>query len=179
MKIITVINEIMRTAGEKSVTLPQLTRTGLLLALMLLFQSLRLVLPLPPFVAVFIIGSLVNACLLLAVEFAGWRPALVAPLAAYLQQLLPLPLFMLPVAAANAAYVLGYAALAGRSRPLAVSLAIAVKFGIVYCVVTWLTGYVALPAAMASRLAMLLGWPQLITGISGGMIAYAVCRRKL
>ncbi|MDU4960776.1 MAG: hypothetical protein E6X17_08975 [Sporomusaceae bacterium] len=163
--------------------LQQLTRTGLLLALMLLFQSLRLLLPLPPFASVFVIGSLVNACLLLAVEFCGWRPALlpalIAPLAAYLQQMLPLPVFILPVAAANAAYVLGYAALAGRCRPLAVAVATAAKFIIVYFVVAWLTGYVDLPQAVASRLAMLLGWPQLITGIAGGGLCYVVRKRNV
>jgi hypothetical protein len=163
--------------------LKQLTRAALILALMIVFQSLRLVMPVPPFISVFVVGSLVNACLLLAVEFAGWRqallPAVIAPLVAYLQQMLPLPLFILPVAAANSAYVLGYTVLAGRNRALAVAVATGAKFAIVYFVVAWLTGYVALPGNIADRLTMLLGWPQLITGIIGGMICFAVCKRKI
>ena len=43
---------------------------GFLLALMIIFQSIRLVAPLPVFIMIFIVGSTVNACLLLAVNYS-------------------------------------------------------------------------------------------------------------
>jgi hypothetical protein len=148
---------------------------------MIVFQSLRLFMPVPPFVSIFVIGSLVNACLLIAVEIAGWRlaliPAIVAPVVAYMQQVLPLPVFIIPIAAANGAYVTGYMALAERNRLLAVILATAAKFTIIYVAVHGLIKYVALPAKLAAMLTMLLGWPQIVTGFIGGMICLALRKR--
>lgn len=161
--------------------LKQMTRLALIVALMLVFQSLRLVLPLPPFMSVFLIGSLVNACLLAAVDTGGWRlaliPAAVAPVVAYLQQLLPLPVLIAPIAAANGAYVLGYRALADRNRLGAVALATAAKFAAVYLTVQGLLKYLVLPGNAAAILAMTLGWPQIFTGLAGGAVYFAVRRR--
>lgn len=161
--------------------LKQMTRMALLLALMIVFQSLRLLIPVPPFVSVFVIGSLVNACLLIAVEMAGWRlallPAIVAPVVAYMQQLLPLPVLIVPIAAANGAYVLGYKALVEYSRLSAVVLATAAKFVIVYVSVAWLLKYIALPEKLAAMLTMTLGWPQIVTGLFGGMICLVMRKR--
>ena len=86
-----------------------LTRTGLLLALTLVFQSLRFLIPLPPWMSTFLIGSLVNAALLVALQALGLRSALliacVTPVVAWLQQLLPLLVFILPVALGNSLYI--------------------------------------------------------------------------
>jgi len=79
-----------------------LTRTALLLALALLFQSIRLLIPIPPLLSTFLIGSLMNSCFLIAAEMAGAGPAIVlvslVPIVAYFQQVLPLPIFIIPVA---------------------------------------------------------------------------------
>jgi len=77
-----------------------ITRTALLLASTLILQSLRLVLPLPPQTSMFLIGSLVNLCFVLAVLKIGWKSglliALVTPVFAYVEGMLPfLPLFFL------------------------------------------------------------------------------------
>lgn len=159
----------------------RLNRTALLLALVVVFQSLRLYLPIPAFVSVYIIGSFVNACLLVAAATAGWRAALVlavtAPVVAYLQQALPLPALILPVAAANIAYVGGYLILAGLNRVLAVSTATTAKFIVVYLTVTGLIQYLGITGNMASMLTMMLGWPQWITGFGGGAIFFAVHKK--
>jgi len=159
----------------------KLSRTALLLALMIVFQSLRLYLPLPPFVAVFIIGSLVNACLLLAAVTGGWKAAgtlaVVAPVVAYLQQALPLPVLLLPVAVANLAYVSGYLALAGRNSMLAISAATTAKFIVIYIAVVIVIQYAGLWGDITGPLTMLLGWPQWITGFGGGVIFLAVRKR--
>lgn len=160
----------------------RLTRAALLLAIMLIFQSIRLFIPVPPFVSMFVIGSAVNACLLLAVEQASWKLALVlaviAPVIAYLQQVLPLPIFILPVAAANSAYVLGYY-LGNRYTGYwpATGIAAVAKASAMFAMVTWVISWVQLPAKLAAALSMMLGWPQLITGVGGGILCFAVLKR--
>ncbi|GBG58525.1 hypothetical protein SPFL3102_03892 [Sporomusaceae bacterium FL31] len=159
----------------------KMNRTALLLALMIVFQSLRLYLPIPSFVSVYIIGSMVNACLLLAASMVGWKAAFVlavtAPVVAYLQQVLPLPVLILPVAAANLAYVTGYLVLAGQNKVLAISMATATKFMIVYLTVIGLIQYIGITGNMAAMLTMMLGWPQWITGFGGGAIFFAVHKK--
>lgn len=160
-----------------------LTRAALLLAVMLLFQSLRFIIPLPPFISLFVIGSAVNACLLLAVEQAGGRLALVlavlAPLIAYAQQVLPLPVFIIPVAAANAAYVVGYKLGFTLGRWPAVGIATLMKAAALYFMITWILGWVQLPGPLAAVMSMMFGWPQLITGFGGGLLCFIVQRRVL
>ncbi len=158
-----------------------LARAALLLALTVIFQSLRLVIPLPPFFTTFVIGSLVNACLLVALETAGLGPAvviaLVAPVVAYLQGLLFLPVFVPPVAAAHLLYVLTYKTLLARGRIAAVGLATAVKAAVLFASFAWLLTLVAVPAPLAAGLMFVMGWPQVFTGIMGGILATVVCRR--
>ena len=162
-------------------SLKRLNRTALLLALMIVFQSLRLYLPLPAFVSVYLIGSLVNACLLLAANTLGPRPAWVlaiaAPVVAYLQQVLPLPVLILPIAAANLAYIGGYLLLSSRGSLLAVTTATTAKFSILYLTVTLLSQTLGITGKAATTLTLLLSWPQWITGLGGGVIFLAVRKR--
>ena len=85
------------------------TRTGLLLAVTLLLQGIRLLLPIPPQVSMFLIGSLVNACLILAVLKVGWKSGLVVacitPVFAWLEGMLPFLPFIIPVAVGNSVLV--------------------------------------------------------------------------
>ena len=79
-----------------------LTGTALLLAITLLSQSLRLWVPLPMMTSMFIIGSLVGTCMILATWkyglWAGISIAVVAPVVAFLQGMLKL-IPLLPVVA--------------------------------------------------------------------------------
>lgn len=162
-------------------TVKVLSRTALLLALMLLFQSLRLYLPMPVFISAYIVGSLVNACLLLATAALGPKPAsalaVVAPVIAYLQQALPLPFLILPVATANLAYIGGYLLTSSRGSWPAITAAATAKFIILYLTVTILIEYLGVTGRPAAVLTLLLGWPQWITGLGGGVIFFAVHRR--
>ncbi len=158
-----------------------LTRVALLLALMVVAQSLRLCVPLPFYISMYGVGSLVNACLLLALAVGGLRAGLVlaciAPVIAFFQQLLPLPALVLPVAAANAAYLAGYYAL--RKKPfLAISAAAAAKFVFLYATVEAAATLFALPELVTTVLSLLLGWPQWITGLGGGVI-FLVMRKRM
>ncbi len=159
----------------------KMTRASLLLALMIVLQSLRLFMPVPPFLSMFVIGSAVNACLLVAVETAGWQAAIVlafaAPVIAYVQQVLPLPVLMLPVAAANIIYILGYKILLPTNRWLAIGVAAALKMAGLYYAVSWLLMAVDIPEILATVLKMMLSWPQFITGAVGGILCFLVVAR--
>lgn len=159
----------------------RLTRAALLLALMVVLQSIRLLVPVPPFVSMFVIGSAVNACLLLAVEKTGWRFALVlavtAPAVAALQQFLPSPLFIFPVAAANIIYVTGYRALLKTNRWLAVVVAAALKMLGMYMAISIVLEVAELSDKLAAGLKMMFGYPQLITGAIGGVLCYVIVNR--
>ena len=156
--------------------LRKLSRSALLLALALVFQSLRFVVPIPPIASTFLIGSLVNATLLVALQTVGLGPALliacVTPVVAYLQQLLPLPVFIVPVAIGNCLFVwLFYKLL--RIGPVwpAIGGAALGKAAFFYLAFSWLLTFIKLPPAITTGLLFVMGWPQLVTGIFGGLLA--------
>ncbi|WP_371361421.1 hypothetical protein SRRS_28380 [Sporomusa rhizae] len=158
-----------------------LTRTALLLSLTLIFQSLRFFIPVPPFLSTFIIGSLVNASLLIAAEKAGLWPAIIiaaiAPVVAYFQQLLPLPVFIVPVALGNIAYIILFLIALRWSRLLSIVSATIGKTGLLYGIFAWLLTFVAIPPKLAAGIMLAMSWPQLVTGIFGGILASLAVRR--
>ena len=159
-----------------------LTRTGLLLALTLVFQSLRFLIPLPPWMSTFLIGSRVNAALLVALLALGMRSALliacVTPVVAWLQQLLPLPVFILPVALGNSLYIWLFSRLR-RAGPewLAVGSAALGKAAFFFLAFRGLLSMLELPPALSAAILFVMGWPQLVTGLIGGFIAIYAWRR--
>lgn len=159
-----------------------LTRTGLLLALTLVFQSLRFLIPLPPWMSTFLIGSLVNAALLVALQALGLRSALliacVTPVVAWLQQLLPLPVFILPVALGNSLYIWLFSRLR-RAGPewLAVGSAALGKAAFFFLAFRGLLSMLELPPALSAAILFVMGWPQLVTGLVGGFIAIYAWKR--
>jgi hypothetical protein len=158
-----------------------ITRTALLLAITLIFQSLRFFIPLPPFLSSFIVGSLVNTSLLVAAEKAGLWPALmiaiIAPVVAYFQQMLPLPIFIIPVALGNAVYIVLFSVCLARSRIVSVAVAALGKAGLLYVVFAWLFTFVAIPPKLAAGIMLTMSWPQIVTGVMGGLLSYLTARR--
>ena len=157
-----------------------LTRTALLLSLTLLFQSLRFIIPIPAFLSTFLIGSLVNACLLIATETIGVRAAFMigflAPIVAYMQQLLPLPILILPVALGNGIYIAVF--FVGRKYPyLRIGSAAISKSIFMYVSFSWLFSFIAIPATVATSILFIMSWPQLITGAVGGILTILITRR--
>jgi hypothetical protein len=156
--------------------LRKLSRTALLLALTLVFQSLRFVVPIPPVGSTVLIGSLVNACLLVALQTVGLGSAFliacVTPMAAYFQQLLPLPIFILPVAIGNCLYVWLFHRL-WRIGPVwpAIGGASLGKAAFFYLAFSWILTFIKLPPPVTAGLLFVMSWPQLITGIVGGILA--------
>jgi hypothetical protein len=158
-----------------------LTRAALLLALTLLFQSLRFIVPLPVFLSTLLIGTLVNACLLIAAEAIGFRAALmigvIAPVVAYMQQLLPLPVFVLPVAAGNIIYVTLFLIVLRWNRWLGIATAAVGKTLLLYSMFAWMLTWVAIPPQLATGLLFVMSWPQLITTVAGGLLATVVVHK--
>ena len=158
-----------------------LTRTALLLALTLVFQSLRFFIPMPVFLSTFLIGSLVNACLLVAVETVGVQPALliaiIAPIVAYLQQVLPLPILIIPVALGNTIYVGAFLIDRRLNLWLQIGIAASSKAVFMYATFSWLLTLIAIPAKLATGLMFVMSWPQLITGVIGGVLASIINKR--
>lgn len=133
-------------------------------------------------------GTLVNALLLLAVEFLGVRAAMVlgalTPMGGLAHGVLPLPMaVMIPfIMVGNATLVSLYAALRGRNRYLALGVAAVAKFAVLYGAVTLFAirplelalGGAAQAVAMPPALVAMMSWPQLITALAGGLLAFAV-----
>lgn len=158
-----------------------LTRTALLLSLTLIFQSLRFFIPVPPFLSTFLIGSLVNASLLIAAEKAGLWPAVIiasiAPVVAYFQQLLPLPVFIVPVALGNITYIVLFLVILRWNRLLSIVSATIGKTGLLYGIFAWLLTFVAIPPKLAAGIMLAMSWPQLVTGVFGGILASLAIKR--
>jgi hypothetical protein len=161
--------------------LRQLVLAALLLALAFIFQSLRFILPAPPVFTTFLIGSLVNSCILIAVERASLSGAImiaiVTPLMAYVQQLLLLPLFIVPVALGNSLFAVVYWLLRKRRTWVRIGVAAATKGILMYSCFAVLLSLLALPEQASKAILFVMSWPQFVTAVVGGLIAYAVNKR--
>lgn len=159
----------------------KVARAALILALTLVLQSLRVLMPIPPLFSTFIIGTMVNACLLVALEGAGLGAAVfiaaVAPVVAFLQQLLPLPVFIVPVAVGNLLYVLVYRSGLRWGRGAAVGMAAVAKSAFLYAAFVWLLSFIDIPPKLAAALTFAMSWPQLLTAVAGGVVAAMVVKR--
>lgn len=159
-----------------------IARTALLLAVAVLCQSLRLLIPMPAIFSTFLIGTLVNACLLLTLRTCGISSAVfiaaVTPFVAYFQGLLPFPVFVPAVALGNSVFVALFAMFErNMSYMLATVVAAAGKAATLYFLFLWLLSWVGIPAALGKGLLFVMGWPQLVTGILGALLARIMQRR--
>jgi hypothetical protein len=136
----------------------------------------------------YITGPLVNALLILTVLWSGVSQAIfvgmVTPMGAALSGVLPLPLWiMIPfIALGNAVWVSLFGGLRGINRWVALVVAAVAKFVLLYAAVTVLVAHplslvvsghaqaVVVPQAIVAMMA----WPQLLTALAGGVIAFGV-----
>lgn len=148
------------------------------LALALVIQSIRLVIPLPGPVNMFFIGSLLNAVMALAAyETASNRATVIGavlPLGAYLQGQLPIVVMIPVVACGNMAYIL-WVRRFGKS-PLVWAGPI-VKAALLYGGTLLAISLIALPQALAGVLSFMMSWPQIVTGTLGLILARLVRAR--
>ena len=149
-------------------------RGGLLIALAVVLQALRLFIPVPLPVSTFLIGSLVHMLLLLSLRLTGLQTALcmgaILPCTAYLQGQLALP-FLLPIGImGNAVFLL----LAQRFSQGAVAIVVpplckaAFTAGLAFCCLQ-LFGLGESKIGHAVIYAMSV--PQVVTGVLGILAA--------
>jgi len=127
----------------------------------------------------FLTGTLVNATLFLSVVLIGVPAAVLIGIIPSLVSSVTglLPAMMLPmvpfIILSNALLIVTFSALRKRSYFRAVALASLIKFVSLSAVSSFVIGYFV-PAKAASSLAVMMSYPQLLTALSGGILAYAV-----
>lgn len=161
----------------------EITGTAMLLAIALLAQNLRVIFPMPPQVSMFLIGSIVSATLVLATWRYGLKAgvliAWVTPIVAYLQGImLPFWPAILIIGLASSAYA-GWAKFWQNRQTLWALFATALvsRLVILYGGFTVLLSYIHLPAQKAAPLLFSMGWPQLVTGALGLILALILNKR--
>ena len=146
----------------------------MLIALTVVLQSLRLFIPLPPMASMFFIGTLVNMMLAVTVRLAGLKPALLAlPFFAYLQGQLPIPLLIPVVIGGNAVFVL----ICHWAWHRGLMLAPLAKTICMFTSSLVLLKVLALPEKMVFAIGFMMGWPQMVTGICGILLARLITKR--
>jgi hypothetical protein len=128
-------------------------------------------------------GTLVNAALLGAVVLLGLRAAvsigILPSLFAVMSGQLPAPLAALVpvIMVGNALLVVAFHVLRRRGWWLGVAAAAVLKSCWLFGATSLLAASTGLLAAPAVPVALtIMGWPQLVTALSGGAIAYAALR---
>lgn len=154
-----------------------LVRGAMLIALTVVLQSLRLFIPLPPMASMFFIGMLVNMMLAVTVRLAGLKPALLAvvllPFFAYLQGQLPIPLLIPVVIGGNAVFVL----ICHWAWHRGLMLAPLSKTICMFTSSLVLLKVLVLPEKMVFAIGFMMGWPQMVTGICGILLARLITKR--
>ena len=170
----------------------KITETAVMLALLIALQAITK--PLGQIVT----GSCVNAVLAITVMLVGMgggiSVALVSPICAFLLGIAPNFVTVLPIMIGNLCFVVLLKLIAGESfkpywrQPVALIVAAAVKFGVLYFLVVvvicglasgMLLGQkigeiVVLAPPMLDMLPAMFTWPQLITALIGGAVALLI-----
>ena len=170
----------------------KITETAVMLALLIALQAITK--PLGQIVT----GSCVNAVLAITVMLVGFgggiSVALISPVCAFLLGIAPNFVTVLPIMIGNLCFVVLLKLMAGESfkpywrQPVALIVAAAVKFGVLYfLVVVVICGLasgallgqkigeiVVLAPPMLDMLPAMFTWPQLITALIGGAVALLI-----
>jgi len=163
--------------------------TALLLALCVLFQSLRTLIPglaTMPLVNQLIIGSLVNLTLIIAAWAVGfWSGAAVSVLAAvisYFQGHIPI-IHLVPLIAAGNIVIVAVVWFFRSHIPAAgIIIGAAAKaaflwLGIVKILLPIASKNALLKGPAIEKLSLMFSWPQLITALTGGLLALIIWSR--
>jgi len=154
-----------------------ITRTAILLALTILFQALGRIIP--GQFSQFIVGPLVNACLIIAAAYTGLTGgsvvSVLSPFGAILTgAAVPLP-FAPFIAGGNFILVLVFFLL--KKKPLlGIASGAVFKFGFLLASVNLFVWLMSIPAKKAVLLITAFSWPQLVTAVIGGLLALLVLK---
>ncbi|MBN2224314.1 MAG: ECF transporter S component [Deltaproteobacteria bacterium] len=157
----------------------QIAGTALMLALTAALQiSGRYLTPFLGPANIFVVGTLVNACLLIAVDYAGIRGAAVIAFAVPFTALLagaPIPLPFLPfIGAGN--FLLVLMSYLFKRKTIGIFVGAVAKFLFLFGAVAAFLRLTQLPAALSAVLYFSFSWPQLVTALLGGVVYFATRR---
>lgn len=174
-----------------------ITETAVMLALLVCLQWVGSFVP-DQMTKQLITGTLVNCVLAVTVLMVGLSSgitvALISPICAFVFGIAPNFITVLPIMVGNSCYVALLYLIIGTSRrfgwrqPVALASAAVVKFGVLYLLVVKVICGVASNALLGKKLGetvllappmlkmlpTMFAWPQLVTAISGGIIALAI-----
>ena len=174
-----------------------ITETAVMLALLISLQWVGSFVP-DQMTKQLITGTMVNCVLAVTALVAGLSSgiavALISPVCAFLFGIAPNFITVLPIMIGNCCYVALLSLIIGKARkfgwqqPVALASAAIVKFGVLYLLVVKVICGVAsgsllgkkigetvlLAPPMLKMLPTMFAWPQLITALTGGIIALAI-----
>lgn len=163
-----------------------ITTTAILIALSVVFQQLRLVIPkipLGPFdLSTLVIGTLINLTLFISAYKAGlWSGlavAIITPVIAFFQGHIPIAPMIFAVAFGNSVLVVSVYLLRKLPVPASSLIAAVLKFVLLWVAVAKVIVpiFVAAPK-MATALSAAFSWPQLITAVLGAIFAMILVPR--
>jgi hypothetical protein len=155
-----------------------MVRGALLLAMAICFQGIRLFIPLPPMAGMFVIGSLVNMTLIVAVKYAGMMPALLMscllPIIGFFQGQLAVPIVVPVVALGNIMLVL-CCQYFWHNKLL--WLAPLFKTAVLYLGTFLVLKYFVIPVPVATMIVFVMSWPQVITATIGLILARQLMKK--
>lgn len=156
-----------------------LTRTAVLLAVVVVVQMVGRSLP----NSNFIVGPLVNMCLLIATMTAGVGGgiaiAILSPFTSLLNNNAPIAAALLPfapvIAAANVIFILTFYFLYNKNKYAGVICASVLKFGFLFLLIRVFLNMFDFPK-FTEKLIALFSWPQLLTALIGGLVALPIIK---
>ena len=169
-----------------------ITETAAMLALLICLQWVGSMMP--ESIKQIVTGTFVNCVLAVTVLIVGLgggiTVALISPVCAFLLGIAPNLVTVVPIMVGNTCYVVLLKLLMGRSwrQPVALVTAAAVKFGVLYLLVVKvicglasgallgkkLGDTIVLAPPMLKMLPVMFTWPQLITALTGGVLALLI-----
>ena len=155
-----------------------LARGSVLLTMAIVAQEIRLFLPLPPLLSIIVIGTMLNAIMVIAVRYASLTSAIiisaVLPLFAFMQGHVIIPLMIPVIFLGNFVLVLVCDKLWGKGI---IILAPVLKTVTLYMLSRVLLSMLGLQNKVVDAILLGMGWPQLITAILGIILAMQLEKR--
>lgn len=155
-----------------------LARGSVLLTMAIVAQEIRLFLPLPPLLSIIVIGTMLNAIMVIAVRYASLTSAIiisaVLPLFAFMQGHVIIPLMIPVIFLGNFVLVLVCDKFWGKGI---IILAPVLKTVTLYMLSRVLLSMLGLQNKVVDAILLGMGWPQLITAILGIILALQLEKR--
>lgn len=157
-----------------------LARGSVLLTMAIVAQEIRLFLPLPPLLSIIVIGTMLNAIMVIAVRYASLTSAIiisaVLPLFAFMQGHVIIPLMIPVIFLGNFVLVLVCDKFWGKGI---IILAPVLKTVTLYMLSRALFSMLGLQNKVVDAILLGMGWPQLITAILGIILAMQLEKRLI